>query len=559
VTQQSNTTKAGPGGLAPDGKDEAGKPPTPGAALEVYDTTLRDGAQAEDVTFSADDKVRVAQKLDELGVQYIEGGWPGANPRDIEFFRMIKTIPLEHATVVAFGSTRKADNPVHKDPNLEALLAADTSTITLFGKTWTFHVTEALGVTLEQNLDMIGESIAYLRARNRRVFYDAEHFFDGYKADPAYALKTIQRAVREGAERVILCDTNGGTMPWDIREICAVVRRECAVPLGIHAHNDTEMAVANSLVAIDAGIVQVQGTINGIGERCGNANLCSILPNLQLKMRRPVLEDRRLARLREVSNFVTEIANLMPNKHQPYVGDSAFAHKGGIHIHAVQKNAATYEHVIPEVVGNRQRMLISDYTGRSGLLAKVEEYGIELSKQNPKLKELLETLKELESQGYQFEGAEGSLELLMRKAVGRHKPSFELLGFRVIVEKRNAREAPISEATVMVRVGESIEHTAAVGVGPVNALDHALRKALEKFYPQLREVSLLDYKVRVLAANRGTGSKVRVLLESGDHKEKWGTVGVSDNIMEASWQALADSIEYKLLPNDKLGPAAKKS
>jgi 2-isopropylmalate synthase len=524
----------------------------------VYDTTLRDGAQAEDVTFSADDKVRVAQKLDELGVQYIEGGWPGANPRDIEFFRMIKTIPLEHATVVAFGSTRKADNPVQKDPNLDALLAADTSTITLFGKTWTFHVTEALGVTLEENLDMIGESIAYLRAKNRRVFYDAEHFFDGYKADPEYALKTIQRAVREGAERVILCDTNGGTMPWDIREICALVRRECSVPLGIHAHNDTEMAVANSLVAIDAGIVQVQGTINGIGERCGNANLCSILPNLQLKMHRSVLGDRRLARLREVSNFVTEIANLMPNKHQPYVGDSAFAHKGGIHIHAVQKNAATYEHVIPEAVGNRQRMLISDYTGRSGLLAKVEEYGIELSKQNPKLKELLETLKELENEGYQFEGAEGSLELLMRKAVGRHKPSFELLGFRVIVEKRNAREAPISEATVMVRVGESIEHTAAVGVGPVNALDHALRKALEKFYPQLREVSLLDYKVRVLTANRGTGSKVRVLLESGDHKEKWGTVGVSDNIMEASWQALADSIEYKLLPNDEMGPSAKK-
>ena len=540
------------------GKDmEAGGPGTSSMALEIYDTTLRDGAQAEDVTFSADDKVRVAQKLDELGVQYIEGGWPGANPRDIEFFRMIKTIPLQYATVIAFGSTRKADNPVQKDPNLDALLAADTSTITLFGKTWTFHVTEALGVTLEQNLDMIGESIAYLRAKNRRVFYDAEHFFDGYKADPEYALKTIQRAVREGAERVILCDTNGGTMPWDIREICAVVRRECAVPLGIHAHNDTEMAVANSLVAIDAGIVQVQGTINGIGERCGNANLCSILPNLQLKMNRHVLGDRRLARLREVSNFVTEIANLMPNKHQPYVGDSAFAHKGGIHIHAVQKNAATYEHVIPEAVGNRQRMLISDYTGRSGLLAKVEEYGIELSKQNPKLKELLETLKELENEGYQFEGAEGSLELLMRKAVGRHKPSFELLGFRVIVEKRNAREAPISEATVMVRVGESIEHTAAVGVGPVNALDHALRKALEKFYPQLREVALLDYKVRVLAANRGTGSKVRVLLESGDHKEKWGTVGVSENIMEASWQALADSIEYKLLPNDESPARAK--
>ena len=523
--------------------------------LEVYDTTLRDGAQAEDVSFSAEDKVRVAHKLDELGVQYIEGGWPGANPKDIEFFRMMKTIPLHHATVVAFGSTRKADNPVRNDTNIQALLQADTSTITLFGKTWTLHVTDALRVSLAQNLEMIGDSVAYLRAKGRRVFYDAEHFFDGYKANPDYALQTIRRAVEEGAERVILCDTNGGTMPWEIKKICLAVKRACPVPLGIHAHNDTEMAVANSLVAIEAGIVQVQGTINGIGERCGNANLCSILPNLELKMKRLALSDHRLGRLRDVSNFVTEIANLMPNKHQPYVGDSAFAHKGGIHIHAVQKNPATYEHIIPEAVGNRQRMLVSDYTGRSGLLAKVEEYGIALTKQNPKLKELLETLKELESQGYQYEGAEGSLELLMRKAVGRHKSSFELLGFRVIVEKRNSTEAPISEATVMVKVGESIEHTAAVGVGPVNALDHALRKALEKFYPQLGEVTLLDYKVRVLTASRGTKSKVRVLLESGDHKEKWGTVGVSENIMEASWQALADSIEYKLLPNDDENPS----
>lgn len=529
--------------------------PASSRPLEVYDTTLRDGAQAEDVSFSAEDKVRVAHKLDDLGVQYIEGGWPGANPKDIEFFRMMKTIPLRHATVVAFGSTRKADNPVQKDPNIQALLQADTSTITLFGKSWTLHVSDALRISLAQNLEMIGDSVAYLRAKGRRVFYDAEHFFDGYKANPDYALQTIRRAVEEGAERVILCDTNGGTMPWEIKEICSAVKAACQVPLGIHAHNDTEMAVANSLVAIEAGIVQVQGTINGIGERCGNANLCSILPNLELKMKRLALSGHRLVHLREVSNFVTEIANLMPNKHQPYVGDSAFAHKGGIHIHAVQKNPATYEHVIPEAVGNRQRMLVSDYTGRSGLLAKVEEYGIELTKQNPKLKELLETLKELESQGYQYEGAEGSLELLMRKAVGRHKPSFELLGFRVIVEKRNSKEAPLSEATVMVKVGDSIEHTAAVGVGPVNALDHALRKALEKFYPQLGEVTLLDYKVRVLTASRGTKSKVRVLLESGDHKEKWGTVGVSENIMEASWQALADSIEYKLLPIDDETPS----
>jgi len=519
--------------------------------LEIYDTTLRDGAQAEDVSFSAEDKVMVARKLDDLGVQYIEGGWPGANPKDIEFFRIIKTVPLRHATVVAFGSTRKAGNRVRKDPNIQALLAAETETITLFGKSWTLHVTEALGISLAKNLEIIGDSIAYLKSKGRRLFYDAEHFFDGYKANPDYALQTLRRAVEAGAERVILCDTNGGTMPWEIRELCEVVQREFSVPLGIHAHNDSEMAVANSMVAIEAGVIQVQGTINGIGERCGNANLCSILPNLELKMKRPALGDRRLARLREVSGFVTEIANLMPNKHQPYVGDAAFAHKGGVHIHAVQKNRATYEHIIPELVGNRQRMLVSDYAGKSGLLGKVETYGIRLSKDNPQLQELLTTLKDLENQGYQFEGAEGSLELLTRKAVGRHKPSFELLGFRVIVEKRKADEPPISEATVMVKVGGAVEHTAAVGAGPVNALDHALRKALEKFYPQLNEVKLLDYKVRVLAANHGTASKVRVLIESGDHKEKWGTVGVSENIMEASWQALADGIEFKLLQDKR--------
>lgn len=524
--------------------------------LEIYDTTLRDGAQAEDVSFSVEDKVHIAQKLDELGIQYIEGGWPGANPKDIEFFRIIKTVPLTHATIVAFGSTRKASNPVQKDPTIQALLAAETQTITLFGKSWALHVTDALGISLSKNLELIGDSIAYLRSKDRRVFYDAEHFFDGYKTNPDYALDTIRRALDAGAERVILCDTNGGTMPWEIRDICSVVKRECPVPLGIHAHNDTEMAVANSLVAIQAGVVQVQGTINGIGERCGNANLCSILPNLELKMKRAALSGHRLVRLREVSSFVTEIANLMPNKHQPYVGDSAFAHKGGVHIHAVQKNPATYEHIVPGAVGNRQRMLMSDYAGRSGLLQKAEEYGVRLSKDHAKLQELLAMLKDLENQGYQFEGAEGSLELLIRKAVGMHRPAFQLLGFRVIVEKREADEAPISEATIMVKVGEAVEHTAAVGAGPVNALDHALRRALEKFYPQLKEVKLLDYKVRVLAANKGTASKVRVLLESGDHKKQWGTVGVSENIMEASWQALVDSIEYQLLPVEE-GPVVR--
>ena len=526
------------------------KPPADLAAtLEIYDTTLRDGAQAEDVSFSVEDKVRIAQKLDDLGVHFIEGGWPGANPKDIEFFRMIKTIPLKHANVIAFGSTRKASNTVRKDPNLQALLAAETKTITLFGKTWSLHVTDALGISLAKNLELIEDSIAYLRGKGRRVFYDAEHFFDGYKTNPDYALTTIRKAVEAGAERVILCDTNGGTMPWEIREICNVVQRECEVPLGIHAHNDCEMAVANSLVAIETGILQVQGTINGIGERCGNANLCSIIPNLELKMKRHALADR-LSHLKDVAGFVTEIANLMPNKHQPYVGDSAFAHKGGVHIHAVLKNPATYEHVDPARVGNRQRMLVSDYGGRSGLLDKIIAYGIKLPKDHSKVDELIHALKDRESQGYQFEGAEGSFELLMRKVMGSHRPSFQLLGFRVIVEKKQEDGPPLSEATVMVKVGQVVEHTAAIGAGPVNALDHALRKALEKFYPQLQEVKLLDYKVRVLAANKGTESKVRVLIESGDHKDKWGTVGVSENIIEATWQALADSIEYKLLASD---------
>jgi len=519
-------------------------------SLEIYDTTLRDGAQAEDVSFSVEDKVRIAQKLDDLGVHFIEGGWPGANPKDIEFFRIIKTIPLQHASVVAFGSTRKASNPVDKDPTIQALLSADTQTITLFGKSWTFQVTDALGISLSKNIELIKDSIEYLQSKGRRVFYDAEHFFDGYKADPEYALNTIRAAVEAGAARIILCDTNGGSMPWEIREICRAVQTECSVPLGIHAHNDCEMAVANSLIAIETGVMQVQGTINGIGERCGNANLTSIVPNLQLKMKRPALGDR-LGRLKDVSGFVTEIANLMPNKHQPYVGDAAFAHKGGVHIHAVLKNPATYEHINPARVGNRQRMLVSDYAGRSGILEKIESYGLTIAKDHSKVSELVETLKERESQGYQFEGAEGSFELLMRKVMGSHTPSFQLLGFRVVVERKQDDGTSMSEATVTVKVDETVAHAQGTGAGPVNALDHALRKSLERFYPELREVKLLDYKVRVLSANRGTESKVRVLIESGDHKDKWGTVGVSENIMEASWQALADSIEYKLLARDR--------
>ena len=401
--------------------------------------------------------------------------------------------------------------------------------------------------TLDANLELIEDSIAFLRTKGRQVFYDAEHFFDGYKTDPDYAMKTLDAAAQAGAERIILCDTNGGTMPWEIREIISIIREKYSVPLGIHAHNDAEMGVANSLVAVEAGVTHVQGTINGIGERCGNANLCSIVANLELKMGRTALGEGRLTNLRAISHYVAEMANLLPNKRQPYVGDTAFAHKGGVHIHAVQKNPLTYEHVQPDQVGNHRRVLISDNSGRSAVLNKMETFGLDLSQDNPKVQELLGSLKKLEYEGYQFEGAEGSFELMLRKALGTHTPSFELLGCRIIVEKRKAHEESISEATIMVKVGDVVEHTAAVGDGPVNALDHALRKALENFYPQLKEVKLLDYKVRVLTGLRGTGSRVRVLIESGDHKEKWGTVGVSDNIIEASWQALADSIEYQLM------------
>jgi 2-isopropylmalate synthase len=516
-------------------------------AVEIYDTTLRDGAQAEDVSFSVEDKLRIVQKLDELGVHYIEGGWPGANPKDVEFFKEVRHLELKESTVVAFGSTRKASQRAERDPNLQGLLTAGTPVITIFGKSWDFHVSEALGVSLKKNLEMISDSVAYLKSKGRRIFYDAEHFFDGFKANPDYAMKTLRMAHRAGADCLILCDTNGGTMSWDLREIFAVVAQEFSTPLGIHAHNDADMAVANSITAVQMGAVQVQGTINGFGERCGNANLCSIIPNLKLKMKVDCLTDLQLRRLKEVSRFVSEIANLAANKHQPYVGESAFAHKGGIHVHAVRKRPDTYEHVHPDLVGNRQRILISDYSGKSNLLQKASEYRIRISEKNPTLQRLLETLKELESQGYQFEGAEGSFELLMKKAMGTHRRFFDLIGFRVIVEKRKEHEQPISEATIIVKVGGETEHTAAVGNGPVNALDNALRKALEKFYPQLKEVQLLDYKVRVLAAQSGTSAKVRVLIESGDRTRKWGTVGVSENIIEASWQALVDSIEYKLL------------
>ncbi len=527
--------------------------------IEIYDTTLRDGSQSVDVSFSAMDKVRIAHKLDELGVQFIEGGWPGSNPKDIEFFKEIKRQPLSQAKIVAFGSTRKAALRVKNDPNLQALLKADTEFITIFGKSWVLHLKTALGISRAKNLEIISDSIHYLCSHNKSVIYDAEHFFDGFKADPDYAMQTLESAEQAGAMRLVLCDTNGAAMPWEIKEIVAKVSKAMKTPIGIHAHNDGEMAVANSLMAVKSGAIQVQGTINGIGERCGNANLCSIAPNLSLKMGRVCLTREQLRKLRDVSRFVYETANLQPDKRQPYVGEAAFTHKGGVHIHAVEKHPTTYEHVTPEAVGNRRRLLISDNAGRSAVLAKAKDFGLSLSKTSPELDTLLRDLKDREHQGFQFEGAEGSFELLMRKAAGSSMQSFELLGFRIIVEKRELTQGTVSEATIIVRVGDRVENCAAEGNGPVHALDNALRKALDLFYPELRDVQLRDYKVRVLTGEEGTASKVRVLIVSSDHENEWSTVGVSGDIIDASWQALADSIELCLLRKhmSKVKPLSK--
>ncbi len=515
--------------------------------IEIYDTTLRDGTQAEDITFSVEDKLRITEKLDELGVHFVEGGWPGSNPKDAEYFRKVKKLPLHNTRVVAFGSTHRASLPVDRDPNIRALLDANTGAITVFGKTWDFHATHALKVSLERNLELIHDTLSYLRPEVDLLIFDAEHFYDGYRANPEYALKCLMVAQEAGADRIVLCDTNGGSLPHQVSEITRKVKKALKTPIGIHAHNDTDCAVANSIMAVKAGAVHVQGTINGLGERCGNANLCSIIPNLQLKMGLRCISDEQLRKLREVSRFVNELANLRHFKRQPYVGDSAFAHKGGVHVSAIEKHPETYEHIRPELVGNSRRILISDLAGRSNILRKTEEFGILLKKDSPLLAEILHQVKELENQGFQFEAAEASFELLVKKIMGLHRRFFDLIGFRVIVEKRSETEEPISEATIMVRVGGHIEHTAATGNGPVNALDNALRKALEKFYPELKQVRLYDYKVRVLTAGRGTAAKVRVLIESGDDGSRWGTVGVSENIIEASWQALVDSIEYKLM------------
>lgn len=519
-------------------------------AIQIYDTTLRDGSQSEDVSFTVEDKIRIAHKLDELGVHYIEGGWPGSNPRDIDFFQKVREIKFQQAKVVAFGSTRLVQKRVEDDPSLQALIKAETEAVTIFGKTWDLHVREAISTTLEENLAMIFETVDFLKKRFDEVFYDAEHFFDGYKANPNYALKTLKEAQSAGADCLVLCDTNGGSLPSEIQTIVETVKKNLQIPIGIHTHNDSELAVANAIAAVSSGAVQVQGTINGIGERCGNANLVSIIPNLKLKMGKECISDDQMANLKEVSAFVDEIVNRAHWNHQPFVGKSAFAHKGGVHVNAIKKNRATYEHIDPGLVGNQTRILVSDLSGKSNILFKAKEYGIDIEDDNPKIKKILKELKEAESLGYQYEGAEGSFELLMRNALGEETKFFEFVGFRVIVEKRREDETPISEATVKIRVNGEHEVSAAEGHGPVNALDSAIRKALIKFYPELKEIDLFDYKVRILEEKKGTTAKIRVLIESGDNHEKWGTVGVSENIIEASWQALLDSIHYKLMRNN---------
>ncbi len=518
--------------------------------VRIYDTTLRDGAQAEGISFSLDDKVRIAQRLDELGIHYIEGGWPGSNPKDIKFFQRMKRMKLKNAKLTAFGSTRRAKYPAGKDPNIRALLKSGTKVVCIFGKSWDLHVRIALGVSLEKNLELIEDSVSYLKKKKKEVIYDAEHFFDGYKHDPSYALKTLEVAQRAGADWIILCDTNGGTLPFELSKIMREVRKKIKVPLGIHAHNDSGLAVANTLAAVQEGALQVQGTINGLGERCGNVNLCSVIPNLQIKMGMECIKKKQLSRLTEVSRYVAELANLPHDERQPFVGNSSFAHKGGIHVSAVKKDPRTYEHILPELVGNHRRILVSELAGRSNILYKAKEYGLDLEKKTPQTVKVLEDLKRLEDEGYQFEGAEGSFELLMKKALGKYKSLFDLEGFRVTVEKRKNGTLNC-EATIKVKVKGIEEHTAAEGRGPINALDNALRKALEEFYPSLKNVRLTDYKVRVLDVKAGTAAPVRVLVEARDKKERWGTVGVSTNIIEASWQALVDSLEYKLLKKHK--------
>lgn len=515
--------------------------------LWIYDTTLRDGAQYEGLSLSLEDKLRIAHQLDSLGIPFIEGGWPGANPKDVQFFWRLQEEPLTQAEVVAFCSTRRPGKQAASDPTLQPILSAGTRWVTIFGKSWDMHVTEGLKTSLEENLAMISDTIEYLRSQGRHVIYDAEHWFDGYKYNPGYALQTLAAANNAGAEWLVLCDTNGGTLPHEVTQIVGDVSQALpAAKLGIHTHNDSGTAVANALAAVMEGARMVQGTINGYGERCGNADLCTLIPNLQIKLGYDCIQPQQLEKLTQTSRYISEVANLAPDDHAPFVGLSAFAHKGGIHVSAVERNPLTYEHIQPTQVGNCRRIVISDQAGLSNVLAKAKSFGIELDRQNPTCRQILEKLKELENEGYQFEGAEASFELLMRSALGQRQHFFEIKGFQVHLDNGSAKISN-SLATVKVTVNGRDILEAAEGNGPVSALDAALRKALENFYPAIANFYLTDYKVRILDGGAGTSAKTRVLIESSNGKQRWTTVGVSTNILDASYQAVVEGLEYGLM------------
>ena len=518
--------------------------------IELYDTTLRDGAQGEGIAFSPEDQLAVAQLLDSLGIHYIEGGQPASNPKAVDFFERVKHLKLKRAKPVAFGGTCHPRRRPEQDGALVQLLDAGTRQVTIVGKAWDFHVRRVLGVSLKKNLALVTDTIRYLRSRGREVFFDAEHYFDGYKDNPDYALSVLSAAERGGATRIILCDTNGGSLQGHVSSAIDAAKQTVGVPLGMHAHNDSGLATANTLLAVEKGIIQVHGTINGYGERCGNADLCAVIPNLCLKMGIRAVTDAQLRKLRDVSHTIAELANITLRTNQPFVGHSAFVHKGGWHADAVAKDPRTCEHVSPECVGNRRRILVSELGGKGSLAAKARSMGINIRRKDPQTKQLLQRLKDLEKAGYQFEGADASLEILMHKARGTHRSFFKHAGFRVIVEKREDNRL-ISEATIKVLVEGQEKHTAADGNGPVHALDNALRKALEPFYEQLNDMHLSDFKVRILDAKAGTRAKTRVLIESSDKDATWNTVGVDENIIEASWQALVDSIEYKLMKDKR--------
>lgn len=518
--------------------------------ITIYDTTLRDGSQTEGVSFSVNDKIKITQKLDALGIHYIEGGWPGSNPKDKEFFTLMKKKRLKNSVLAAFGSTRRANLKAAEDKNLQELISSQTKTITIFGKSWDLHVTDVLKTTLEENLAMIFDSVDFLKKQRREVFYDAEHFFDGYKRNPGYAIKTLLAAQNAKADCLVLCDTNGGTLPAEIRKIIAEIKPKLNTALGIHTHNDLDLAVANSLAALEEGCTQVQGTFNGLGERCGNADLCTITAILHSKMNRSSISNENIKRLKETAYYLSEISNIkLPDNH-PFVGHSAFAHKGGVHIDAVLKNPAAYEHVDPQIAGNHRRFLTSELAGKMPIVLKAREMNLKLDKNSPQTKKMLSVLQKKEHEGYQFEAADASFELFMKRELKQYTKFFKLEGFKVTTEKRYDGKV-FAEASVRLTVKDKEEFSASDGDGPVDALDRALRKALEKFYPNLSKMHLSDYKVRVLDTKSGTAARVRVLIESQDETDSWTTVGVHENIIEASWEALIDSIEYKLLKDQE--------